>query len=195
MTEISSRNFPEVYEDLGIDTGNLGCIMIDTVPIAISDVIPEDALYYSDEHEYVKGNVSENVPHMTLLYGLLNSGPAMKKHVERVLEWPVINDGLTTPADPPAWFPPKVYIDEVSFFYGADSDFVTIIALVQVNPGLLEGHQRLSLLPHINTFGEYKPHITLAYVKASSDWESYVRKLNEKYTGTGVPTVGINLGD
>lgn len=180
MIEVKAVDYPEVYAQLGIDTGKLGCIMVDTEPLVNSDIIPDEAYYYSEEQKWVQGNVSEEVPHVTVLYGLLRTGTEMERHVSAVLE---------------GWVLPDITIKEVSFFYGHGGEYITIIALVDVSDGLKEGHQRLSLLPHVNTFGEYKPHITLAYVKASADWTTFVADLNKKFRGQPVKVKSINLGD
>lgn len=180
MNEVKSTDYPTVYEDLGIDTGNLGCVMIATDPLVISDIIDEEDYYYSTEHKYINGNVSEDVPHVTLLYGLMRSGPELKKHIASVLA---------------GWSYPDILIDSVGFFYGSNSEYVTIIAFVNVTDQLLEGHQRLSLLPHINTFGSYKAHITLAYVKTSSDFQGYVDQLNERFANKTITAKGIDIGD
>lgn len=180
MNIIKSTDYPAVYEMLGIDTGKLGCVMIDTEELIISDVIKEEDYYYSAEHDYVSGNVSEDVPHMTLLYGLLRSGPELQVHIHSVLS---------------GWQLPSIRIKDVGFFYGENSDFISIIAHVEVTDELREGHARLSLLPHINTFDEYKPHITLAYVKSTSDWETYIKDLNFKFEGAEIEAKAINYGD
>lgn len=181
MNEINSYMYPEVYENLGIDVGALGCIMVDTKPIVVSDVIDENDYYYSTDQKWVQGNVSENVPHCTLLFGLMQSGHAMKKHVNAVLK---------------EWTLKSVKIDKISFFYSSDKgDYITIVALLDVTDELREGNARLRLLPHVDTFAEYHPHITLAYVKSDSNWQSYVDELNRKYAGFSVDTVGLNYGD
>jgi len=46
MEAVSSSHFPQVYEDLGIDTNQLGCIMVDTEPIEVSSVIDPEHLYF-----------------------------------------------------------------------------------------------------------------------------------------------------
>lgn len=180
----AATDYPEMYVDLGIDTGEMGCIMIDVEPIVVSDVIPADALWYKSDapESHTQGNVSETVPHVTLLYGLMSSGPALQKHVDTVLTGYKVDE---------------LNISEVSFFYGdyEGQPYITIIALVEVTPELLDGLARLRLLPHIDTFADFKPHITLAYVKDTSDWQDYVHQLNKTYGGTSVKTTGINYGD
>lgn len=180
MSQVKAQDYPEIYKALGVDTSDMGCVMMDVYPLIINDIIAEADYYYSEEQEFVKGNVSENVPHVTLLYGMLHDPKIIEDHVHAVLE---------------GWEISSVNVEEVSFFYGKDSEYITIIASVKVSDKLLEAHQRLSLLPHINTFGEYHPHITLAYVKASSPWQEYVLKLNERFQGSTIATTGLNLGD
>lgn len=180
----SSNDFKQVYEDLGIDAGRLGCIMIDVEKIPVSDVIPADALWFKEDEpdSHTQGAVSENEPHVTLLYGLMRSGLELKKHVDAVLT---------------DWSEEFVTIDKVDFFYSNDphDKYITIIALVKVTDELLEANGRLRMLPHIDTFATYKPHITLAYVKESSDWKEYIDTLNSDLAGLNVPVTGLNYGD
>lgn len=182
MNEVKATDYPQMYIDLGIDIKDLGCIMLDTEPIIINDIVPTGDLYYADPEEqpFVQGNVSENVPHVTLLYGLLSDGKAMFKHVDTVLN---------------GWSVEELTIDHVDFFYGTESDYVTVIALLNVSDELLNAQQRLSLLPHINTFGSYKPHITLAYLKSESQWEQIVSTLNERLAGKTIKPIAINYGE
>src|SRR3712207_8228254 len=67
--------YTTLFRSLGIDLSKLGCIMLDTEPIKVSDIIPENSLYYADPEKlkWVQGVVSEKVPHVTLLYGLMRS--------------------------------------------------------------------------------------------------------------------------
>lgn len=115
---------------------------------------------------------------MTLLYGLLENGNIWKDKVDAVL------------AD---WKLDKVSIAEVGFFKAPDS--YAVIAHVEPTDDLVDGHERLTLIPHIQTFSEYKPHITLAYVQKDSDGEPWVKALGAAYNGKTVQSVGINYGD
>ncbi|HEY0108083.1 MAG TPA: hypothetical protein VGB67_00560 [Fibrella sp.] len=182
---IKAQDYPGIYQSLGIDISNLGCIMLDTDKIEISTIIRNQDLYFKEDEpdSHTQGAVSENEPHVTLLYGLLQPGPELKDHVDLLLH---------------DWQPGEIIIEKVGFFYSNDPkhpDFITIIAEVLVTPELLDGNGRMRMLPHINTFPTYKPHITLAYVKASSDWQNYVNALNERYAGQTVGYKGVNYGD
>jgi 2'-5' RNA ligase len=111
----------------------------------------------------MQGIVSGNVPHCTLLYGLLRPGPELQKHVDAVLK---------------GWKAEDVTIDDIAIFETSQDDeaCVCIVALLVVTDELAEANARLRLLPHIDTYPDYKPHITLAYLKADSDWQAYAAR-------------------
>ncbi len=183
--QITASQFPQVYADLGIDPGKLGCMMLNTEPIVVSNLILYDDLYYSDpeKHPYMQGIVSEEVPHVTLLYGLLRSGPELKKHIDAVLD---------------GWTPQDVSIEAIDVFPSNDPDesYVTLIAKLEMTPNLIEANARLKLLPHLDTFPMgFQGHITLAYLNDSSDYQGYIQKLNQAFQGKTVKALGLNYGD
>lgn len=182
--QITASQFPQVYVDLGIDTSKLGCLMLNVEPIKVSGFIPQDNLYIADpeEHPHMQGIVSEISPHCTLLYGFLRSATEMKKHIDAVLD---------------GWTPEDVTISEVSFFQSNDPEenYITLIAKLEVTPNLAEANGRLKLLPHLDTFSSYLPHITLAYVKDSSPYQGYIRTLNSMYQGKSIKALDLNYGD
>jgi hypothetical protein len=68
--------------------------------------------------------------------------------------------------------------------------------LIKKTPELIDGHERLTLLPHIQTFSEYKPHLTLAYVEHDTAVaDKWVAALRAEYKGATLQTRGINYGD
>ena len=91
----------------------------------------------------------------------------------------------------------KVQIDNVGSFPSRDGDAVPIVAHVKLSDALVEGNNRLKLLPHIDTFPEYRPHITLAYVKNSPDIvNKWVKSLGKVFGGTTLSVKdNINYGD
>jgi hypothetical protein len=167
---LSSHNFPSVYETLGLELSELGCIMLDVENSGqLSDLVPdhEDDLYVSSDpkHWWVKGDVTAGA-HVTVLYGLLASGPTWKPLVDVVLD---------------GWEIPDLFVDSIEVFDSpyADDEFYCIVAKIRKTEELVEGHHRLSFLPHVNTFEGYTPHVTIAYIKKDDETrDKWVAALN-----------------
>lgn len=178
VNQIAARDYPELYEGMDIDFNSLGCIMMDTEKIPVAQYIknPDEDLF--EKEGWGGGLAGEDSAHVTLLYGLLENGNIWKDKVDMLLK---------------GWELPSVTIEEVSYFDLGDS--YAIIGLVEKTPELVDGHERLTLLPHINTFSEYHPHITLAYIKHDVDPQKWIKPLAKKYNGQKVATRGINYGD
>ncbi len=185
---LSAHQFKEIYEDLGYDLSKLGCIMLkiadDQLGPEVEQVISDDKLYYAHNKSrfWIDGNVSDN-SHVTLLYGLLRSGPEFKKHVDTVLA-----DSI----------PKTVSIDHVGFFESPyeDEPYYCIVAHLNITEELTEANERLKFLPHINTFPGYKAHVTLAYIKKEADEpiEALVRELDDKFAGWVLTTGELDYG-
>lgn len=154
---MSAHNYQEVYDDLGIDLKSLGCIMLKT-EVPDTSFIKDEDLYYTDNPKlfWVNGRSTTN-SHITLKYGLLNS--VRRKHVDTVI------DGLPLPErligqgmmkfDSP--YPDEPY-ECIVLKISTDSAFGHPAELMAL-------HNQLNYLPHVNTFPDYKPHVTLAYVR------------------------------
>lgn len=153
----SAHDFEEVYTDLGINLKTLGCVMLGT-EVPDTSFIKDEDLYYTHNPElfWVNGRAMGN-SHITLKYGLLPE--VRRKHVDKVI------DGLPLPErlsgtglmkfDSP--YPDEPY-----------DCIVLEIGKYAWTPGaeeLMDLHNHLNYLPHINTFPDYKPHVTLAYVR------------------------------
>lgn len=181
---ISASQFPEVYKSLGIDTQNLGCVMLDLETLdPLSQVEDgEDDLYFSPSRKFVQGVVSSHKAHTTLLYGLLSPASKISDLVDAVLD---------------GWEKPKgVRIVDIGVFPGTDDDgtkYSCIVAHLRASDDLVEAHDRLRLLPHIDTFPEYKPHMTIAYVKpeATTEWLEQL----SSWVGSVVKTSDLNYGE
>jgi len=163
---INSYNYLDIYSDLNIDIKKLYCCMLGVSftqesQDALKEFFKDFTPYYSEDKKWVKGLVYLNHPHLTLLYGLLDC--VKPEHVKRVLEGLIIG---------------SVVIDEISYFDSPDSEeYYCVIAKVGLNKFIKEAHQRLSLLPHINTFLEYNPHITLGYIKKDNTFLDKLKDL------------------
>jgi 2'-5' RNA ligase len=174
----------DIYQRMGINLDGLGCIMLKVEPLKVSDLIAEEDLYYSSDPNkfWLKGIVSESVPHCTLLFGLMESGGAWKEYVDGVLD---------------GWNPGTVTVDHVGFFETAyDSEpYYCLIAHLVVTPELLDGNARLRHLPHIDTFPEYKAHVTLAYIKNDEQLrDDLLYALNNRFVGKKLTTKGVDYG-
>jgi hypothetical protein len=190
MKQLSSHQFKTVYKWLGIDLDNLGCIMLDIEPLgSMWSIEAEGAgamLYYAKNKKrfWIDGWVADKSPHVTLLYGLLSSGRALKSHVSRVLN---------------GWNCRRVEISDVGYFDSPypDEPYWCIVAHIKVDDVLTEGHRRLEFLPHINTFTGYKPHMTICYL-SKSPGEGYrdamIDNFRKHWVGKKMLVKGVNFG-
>lgn len=181
---LNANQFRPMYEKLSINLDKLGCVMLD---IEGSEIVspPENVLYYTDHPErfWIKGFVAGSVPHVTLLYGLLDSANTTWRDYAGL----VLGD----------WKIADIEIDHVGYFDSpyTDEEYYCIVAHVKITPELLEGHSRLELLPHINTFPEYKAHITLAYIKKDEvQRDNAIIVYDRHLTGKKLKVTGINYG-
>lgn len=94
------------------------------------------------------------------------------------------------------WKCDSVTLDTIdSFPVAPDAPSVPIVAKLW-NSDLQDANKRLSLLPHVNTFTEYNPHVTIAYVKNDPDIvQKWVKALNQVIAGMRIASTGINYGD
>lgn len=181
----NANDFREMYSELGINIDKLGCIMLDIDGSDIPKIQDESVLYFTKHPDrfWINGFVAGKVPHVTLLYGLMESGQKNKRYVDKVLE---------------GWNINSVDIDHVDFFnspYGEEEPYYCIIAHLRITPQLLEGHNRLQFLPHINTFPEYKAHITIAYVKKDEAIkEKIIGYYSDALLGKSLSVTGLNYG-
>ena len=200
MKQLKSHDFPEVYEWLGINLNKLGCVMLDLEPIRMPthiiqehetgvqvnfDAFLKEYLYYANNKErfWIDGYVADKVPHITLLYGLLEEAKNYAPHIEKVLA---------------GWKLNEVEIDHFGYFDSPypDEPYYCVVAHIKVTPELLEGHHRLEFLPHINTFAEYKPHMTIAYIKKDNKMrDNFIEDLKKEFSGKKMKVnETLNLG-
>lgn len=189
--QLNSHNFEQVYKWLGINLDKLGCIMLDVIPLKNMYSIEIDgagvALYYAKNKTrfWIDGWVVGKVAHITLLYGLLEEGRNYEPHIQKVLE---------------GWKMKNVEVDHIGYFDSPykDEPYYCIVAHIKVTPELLEGHQRLEFLPHINTFAEYKPHMTIGYIrkdKGEAYRDTMIKQFNSLWAGKKMKIKeSINLG-
>ena len=181
-TKISAGQFPELYASMGIDTSELGCIMLNLQLLDFGKFpgLEEDDLYFSPSQEFVQGKVADHKAHATLLFGLMKKGSLMRPLVDTVLkDWKK---------------PASVKIESLGVFPGKEEDgteYSCIVAHLD-DKDLVEANSRLRLLPHIDTFPEFRAHMTIAYVKpeATTEWLEALSSL----VGSSVKTADLNYG-
>jgi 2'-5' RNA ligase len=183
---LTAYDFPQIYERLGMKLGHFAAIMLDLEPIDIQGILGEDDdfFYYSqrDELRYVKGPVASTIAHATLLYGITpdsNAGVRQKKSVDELLK------GLDLSS---------VTIEEVgSFPPQYNEPYACVVGHLKADENLVEANRRLRFLPHIDTYLEFKAHVTLAYVNAD-DLQDVLPVLGDALTGKELVATGINYG-
>jgi 2'-5' RNA ligase len=191
MKEIKAHNYKEIYEMLGFNLSKLGCLMLDTEPIISTySVLTQDGTFYyfpgykskNKERFWIDGYVADKTPHLTLFYGFLQEAGCYKKHIEILLKDVDIS---------------SVEIEDISYFDSpyADEPYYCIVAKIKKTDELLHAHNLMTLLPNIQTFPEYKPHVTIAYiVKDEAVRDEFINELKSKLVGKILKVTGINYG-
>ncbi len=165
---------------MGINISDLRCVMADVESSPFQDVvdIKDEYLFRSPDPEkaWMDGCVCKENPHVTVLYGLMDNYE-VEWNVKKVLE---------------GWTVDEIKIETIEYFEG--DDHYCVVGKVEVSEELLEGHQRLELLPHINTHAPYIPHVTIAYVQKDEGILSEVMKSLSKLENTTHKVTDINMG-
>lgn len=133
-----------------------GCVMID-VPVKnwdeIIEFIDKDDLYIKEDDDTYG---AQDRPHLTLLYGLhknvsIDQVKPIFKNIDKI----------------------NIEIDKVDIFENDDFDVVKFnIKPIKLLQDIFD---KLSELPNSNNFPDYKPHITIAYVKKGKG-KKYLKK-------------------
>lgn len=189
--QLKAHDYPEVYKGLGLNLATLGCVMLDLVPLENMHSIEaeghKEGLYYAKDKTrfWIDGWCADKTPHITLLYGLLETAKNYKWHIEQVLA---------------GWKLDEVEIEDIGYFESPykDEPYYCIVAHIKKTPELLEGNERLEFLPHVNTFTGYKPHMTICYIDAAQG-EKYrddlIEGFKKLWVGKSMKVKGtLNLG-
>ena len=168
--------------------------MLDLAPLSVSHWLAQYSvtsylqtlpLHISPDKErfWIDGWVAAQNPHITLLYGFLTEAKNLQPHIENVLS---------------GWKLEEVEIEDIGFFESPypDEKYWCIVAHIKTTPTLLEGHQRLEFLPHINTFAGYRPHMTLCYLEPvpEEQRDHYIEDFRREWKGKKLGVLGINYG-
>ena len=174
----------------GLKTSDLECVMLDVRPIEweegyfpkLAELFgegynPNDLFYGdTDELKYAQGAVYDSVPHVTLLFGI-HPSLTYEEDVESVLH---------------DWFTPDLMSQYVGFFEG--DDYYCIVAHLIPTAYLMNARRRLEALPHTTTYPEFKPHMTLAYIKKTANLQLWLERMNKTFANRVFYVAGLNLG-
>lgn len=150
----NAHEFPHIYERLGINLNDLGCLMLNTEsPVR---VLGEAVPYVSPDPKkfWMKGLLDHW--HVTVRYGFLPEVRA--SDVKDVLASLDVPEELT--------------ISGVEVFPSPFSDepYECLVARVE-DPRLVAMNKALSVLPNLNTYPEFKAHITIGYFDKAPEVE------------------------
>lgn len=167
----------DIFKMQGIQVDKLGCIMAKYwKPLQLLKAI-DPLLVYKDEAQGIQG--IETKSHVTLLFGLIVPGPDQMQVIDEALkDW-----------TPDAFFTPS----HISVFE-SDNPWDVVVMEPMYSGGFLKAHQALSRIPHVNTFPEYKPHMTLAYIHKGYGY--HVKKALQQHLWSvrALPYTGLDYG-
>lgn len=154
MSDLSIYQFRrQIGEATGVDVTDLGFVGLNTNKIDILQWVPErlhsDLIYSVEDRPWINGPTAAKNPHTTLIYGLTKPAYSMKKLIHTLLD-----DLSFKPAR----------IKDISEFGNSQDPYTCLVGELERSDDLVEANRRLRWLPHIDTYIEYKPHITLAYI-------------------------------
>lgn len=139
----------DVLTDLGILPGDFGCAMLG---VEAEDIPIDPADLYESPDLHDNGGV-QIFKHVTLRYGITDPNVSMR-HVQGLLE------NVMVPK------PDELSVIGLSYFPGDGYEVITLSVDNPNNEWLYMANAQMQILPGINTFPNYVPHVTLAYVKA-----------------------------
>lgn len=175
----------------GLTVSDLECVMLDVPAMdiegAIDDLWVESDLFFGDipELKYAQGAVAEKSPHLTLLFGIHPSDSYEEDVLVKLEGWDI----------------PDLLINEIKYFPSRidGQNYICLYAEVIPSASLLIGRNILEELPYTSEFDDYKPHITLAYLRTDTgaDTQGWVNRLNAKFAHTMIlsDSILLNLGN
>lgn len=144
QVKASNKPLTEVAET---KVNDYGCLMAQLNKLKnwhkVLSIIEQDDVYDDEEHQYGM----EKEPHVTVLYGFKKS--VSDKDVKTVTEKAIKE-------------PISIEVLGISHFDGAEFD---VVKFTVESEALRKLHKIFQKFPHVDTFKDYTPHITIAYVK------------------------------
>lgn len=183
----------ELLFHLGVDIKRLGYVGLTFDSLDVTRVlsygsesgvaiIPRDYVYApaGDYRTWIKGPVGEDGPHTTVKYGLLNPAYSMTGAVNHLIGWPRDIE---------------VEVVDIEVFPSPFDDLLYGCLVARLGgEELAEMNAALSILPHVDSYPSFKPHITLAYLKPEVALYAGVAEASRWLLGAKLPVTGIHYG-
>jgi hypothetical protein len=174
-----------IHKGLGIDTYNLGFVGLEFAPIPVGQILFEvgftepDYVYAgpTSKMHWVKGPVGEH-PHATVKYGLLTPAHEMKEIVDELL-----GDVAGI----------EVEIAHIVDFGSQNPELPYSCIVAELGSEMHDLNAALGVLPHIDSFANYRSHITLAYVQPRVR-EVAIDALSAALQFTKLKVTGVDYG-
>lgn len=188
---MTAHNHAELLANFGVNLNELGCVMLEAESLPVRNWAEAAGfgqnLWVSspDGHpwSWVKGPVAETGAHVTVKYGFLQKAytSQMEAAVHQLMA--DYEPGMT------------LRVGGVEIFAEpavSELGYACIVARIDDEP-LRNWNAALSMLPHVDTYPDYKPHLTLGYVQ--KHLAADVRREFFARMPRYVTTTGLSLGD
>lgn len=177
---------PNVPMPEGMSVTDLECVMLDIPPLDVREAfgpdLKEKHFFYGKvpELKFAQGPVAEKGAHVTLLFGI-HPSPTYTEDVLAALD---------------GWVPEALFVRKASYFPSTveGQDYKCIVLEVAPSANLFVARKRLEQLTYTTEFPEYRPHITLAYIKGDKNVDRWLNRLNVYYTNRVLYPTQLNLG-
>lgn len=140
------------------DPSEQGWIGVRTEKIEVSKLLSSSLLknLYDKKIEYEDSAIpAEDNPHYTVFYGL------KEESISKAAQRTILN------------LPAQVKIEDIEIF--EQEEYNICVGLLEKNLKIMKLHESLLKLPHYaQQFSDYKPHITLCYLKKETDYSEIV---------------------
>jgi hypothetical protein len=175
IKEIDYHKFDNIYKELGVQAYDLGAVLLECNDPKLGDI---NMRWLADPQ-----NPPGKQYHLTLFEGLLKSAQEWKQYINQVLQgWNHLNHLL-------------IITDVEALESPHKEDYFVIVATIKIDDWIMDGHERIAFLPHINSYQEFVPHVTLAYVKKDVNIKNQAIKFfQDKLVGKSFKIKNINYG-